>query len=199
MSRIIGIIAEDVSDIEVVTTLISKYVARNSFSVKKFVGNGCGKIKQKCDSWTDNLIRSGCQHVLIFHDLDRNDEKKLLAQLRKKVPAEKYSCTAIIIPIEELEAWLLSDKEAIAKAFQLNNAPNEIHNVEAIPSPKEYLARLIWDLAKKRYLNTVHNRKISDHLLLKNLRKCSSYKNFDDYMMNSVCSAKERNSLHRNV
>ena len=81
MSKKIGLIAEDKSDIAVVTEILAKYINRNEFSIKSFVGNGCGKLRQKCDSWAENLIKSGCGHVFIFHDLDRNDANKLRKSL----------------------------------------------------------------------------------------------------------------------
>jgi hypothetical protein len=64
----IGIIAEDKSDVAVLEYLIAK-LAANPFSVKPFVGNGCGKIVGKCRSWAQNLYNSGCQYLLIVHDL----------------------------------------------------------------------------------------------------------------------------------
>lgn len=82
MSKQIGIIAEDVSDVEVVTHILGKYVNRNEFSIRRFVGNGCGKLRNKCDSWAATLFESGCHHVMVFHDLDRHDEASLKALLR---------------------------------------------------------------------------------------------------------------------
>ncbi len=60
MSKKIGVIAEDNSDIEVIEEILKKHLNSNGFKVKKFVGNGCGKLRNKCDSWTKILIDSGC-------------------------------------------------------------------------------------------------------------------------------------------
>ncbi|NVO00043.1 MAG: DUF4276 family protein [Geobacteraceae bacterium] len=186
MSKTIGIIAEDTSDVDVITALIGKYVDRNKFSIKKFVGNGCGKLRNKCDSWTALLFEAGCHHVLIFHDLDRNDEAKLKKLLLKKVPKEQYPNAFIVIPIEELEAWLLSDEHAIQSVFGLKAPPKKIINCEQVQSPKEHLAGLVWTLGKKRYLNTVHNKKISEKIVIENLRRCPSFKPLDDYIETTI-------------
>jgi hypothetical protein len=186
MSKVIGVIAEDQGDVDVVTNLLEKYVARNKFSIKKFVGNGCGKLRNKCGSWANTLFESGCDHVLIFHDLDRNDEVVLREFLLTKVPIEKFPKSFIVIPIEEIEAWLLSDVVAVRDVFGLVVTPPKIHNCESINSPKEFLRNLVWKHGKKRYLNTTHNKKISERVTIENLRRCSSYKPFDEYVKSTI-------------
>lgn len=186
MSKTIGVIAEDKSDVEVVTEILAKYMARNSFSVKQFVGNGCGKVKQKCDSWARLLFRSGCEHVFLFHDLDRNNLTRLRKSLEKKLPALDFPNALIVIPIEEIEAWLLSDAQAIRHAFALTKTPKQISDCETIISPKEHLAKMVWLSERKRYLNTVHNKKISEQISLKNLKRCSSFTSLDKYLRERV-------------
>ncbi|MEK6789482.1 MAG: DUF4276 family protein [Pseudomonadota bacterium] len=187
MTNSIGIIAEDVSDVEVIVEILEKYIARNTFSVKKFTGDGCGKLRSKCETWTSILFKSGCTHVFIFHDLDRNDEISLRKTLEKKVSPTKYPNSLVVIPVEELEAWLLSDAAAIQKTFSLPKVPREIHDCEAVSSPKEHLEEIVWSIGKKRYLNTIHNKKISKIMSLSSLRKCRSFKDFDAYITKNIC------------
>ena len=186
MSKKIGLIAEDKSDIEVITEIIAKYIPRNQFSIKSFVGNGCGKLKQKCDSWVAHLVGSGCDYVFIFLDLDRNNFSELKKALEGKVSPKSYPQSLIVIPVEELEAWLLADGAAIKSAFSLEKAPKYINNSESIPSPKEYIAKIVYEIGKKRYLNTVHNKKISEHVTLENLRRCASFSGFDKYVTEKI-------------
>ncbi len=186
MSKKIGIIAEDDSDIQVVNEILSKYLSVNEYKIKKFVGNGCGKLRQKCQSWTENLFRQGCAHVLVFHDLDRNNENELRELLKKKVPPSSYPNSLIVIPIEEMEAWLLSDSNALKETFSLNKKPKHIGNCESIPSPKEHIAKLIWGIGKKRYLNTAHNSKIAKYTSLGNLRRCNSFIPLDKYIQDQI-------------
>jgi len=186
MSKTIGVIAEDASDVDIVKHILIKYLGNGGVSVKNFVGNGCGKLKQKCDSWTENLIKRGCEHVLIFHDLDRNKEHEIREKLATKVPPEKYPNSFIIIPIQEMEAWLLSDAEAIKTVFKLSKAPKKITDCESIESPKEYLRDLVWRLGKKRYLNTTHNEKLAEITSLINFNRCSSFKKLDKYIKANI-------------
>ena len=186
MPKAIGIIAEDKSDVAVISALLEKYTSKNKFFIRHFVGNGCGKLKSKCQAWTKNLISRGCEHVFIFHDLDKENESQLRNKLLKKVSKDKFPTSLIVIPIEELEAWLLSDEEAIKSVFTLKSKPKRYKNCEAIKSPKEVLERFIRNTANKRYLNTVHNEKIAKKISLENLRRCSSYLPFDEYLMTKV-------------
>jgi len=178
--------AEDQSDIDVITLILQKYVAKNLFSIKKFVGNGCGKLRNKCDAWAKNLVDSGCHHVILFHDLDRSDEKTLRASLEAKVPAKDFPNSFIVIPTEELEAWLLADEVAIQKAFTLSKTPKRIADCEKVQSPKEHIGKIVWQIDKKRYLNTVHNKKIAEHIQLDNIRRCKSFKTLDSHILAKV-------------
>lgn len=188
MSRKIGLIAEDTSDIEVVDVILSKYLCKNEYKIKKFVGNGCGKLRQKCDSWADNLFRQGCEHVFVFHDLDKNNERSLRDLLAKKLPSKTYPNSLIVIPIEEMEAWLLSDSNALKETFNLKRKPKRIGNCESISSPKEHIAKLIWRIGKKRYLNTAHNKKIAENISLDNFKRCNSFLPLDEYIRDNLCA-----------
>jgi hypothetical protein len=188
MSKKIGIIAEDKSDIDVITEILKKYMGANEFRIGRFVGNGCGKLRSKCEAWTKNLFKSGCNYVFVFHDLDRNCANKLRKDLEIKVCPNKYENSLIVIPVEELEAWLLSDSDAIKSVFNLNKKPKKIHGCENISSPKEHLRDMVWATGKKRYLNTVHNKKIAKETSLENLKRCPSFIQFHEFIQDRVCA-----------
>ncbi|MES9852474.1 MAG: DUF4276 family protein [Candidatus Thiodiazotropha sp. L084R] len=184
MSKKIGIIAEDASDVAVIDSILEKYMASNKYSVKKFVGNGCGKLRNKCGTWANMLSVYGCDHIMLFHDLDRYNMAELRKTLTKKVSKDTHPNSIIVIPVEELEAWLLSDMKAIKKVFRLRKVPKKIHDCESVTSPKEHLRDLVWAAGKKRYLNTTHNKKIAQAASVTNFRRCKSYKEFDEYVKN---------------
>lgn len=187
MSKKIGLIAEDDSDIKVINEILKKYLKEDSFKIKKFIGNGCGKLNQKCAAWTKNLISQGCNYVIIFHDLDRNKENTLRKSLETKVCPKSYPNSLVVIPKEELEAWLLSDSLAIKKALNLSKCPPQIHNSEEVKSPKEELVKIVYKVDKKRYLNTIHNEKVAVHLSLENLKKCKSFMPLNDFILEKIC------------
>lgn len=188
MSKKIGLIMEDKSDIEIIDQFLLKYLNKSDYTIKKFIGNGCGKLKNKCDSWTNNLFNMGCSCVIVFHDLDRNNEVQLRNDLSKKVPVKKFPKSLIVIPIEEIEAWLLSDENAIKEVFSLKRVPKKIANTEGVTSPKEFIRDMVWRLGKKRYLNTVHNKRIASKMSLDSLKQCPSYIPFHDFVLEEICT-----------
>lgn len=185
-SKGIGILAEDQSDVDVIEAILAKYSDRNKFFIKKFVGNGCGKLKNKCGAWAQILLAKGCQHVVLLHDLDRNNKGELRSALACRLPPADFPHSVIIIPIEELEAWLLSDEDAIKATFSLKSTPKRYRNTEQVKSPKEALGQLVWTLGSKRYLNTVHNRRIAEKVSLDNLRRCPSFRILDNYIKKNI-------------
>ena len=64
----IGLIAEDYSDFEVVKQLTRKIAGSRQFVIKKFIGHGCGKIRQKCLQWAQVLKDKGCSSIILLHD-----------------------------------------------------------------------------------------------------------------------------------
>jgi len=183
MTRI-GVIAEDSSDIAVVNELIRKLKSPNCFCIRHFVGNGCGKLRNKCKAWANQLRLNGCTVLLFIHDLDRHKLAKLRADLTAALvpcPIEKH---VIIIPIEEIEAWLMCDAGALKKVFGLKKLPNLPNNPESIKSPKEQLESLVWRHSDKtrRYINTVHNPVIAKHSNIASLRKCAAFHAFENFV-----------------
>ncbi|SFY08142.1 protein of unknown function [Pseudomonas sp. NFACC49-2] len=182
----IGVIAEDISDIQVISEILSKYLKTNSFSIKHFVGKGCGKLKNKCKAWVENLIKQGCEHIFIFHDLDRNNETQLRDAIKGKISALNFKNSLIVIPVEELEAWLLSDINAIRTVFSITAPLKQISNAEMVKSPKEHIEKIVRQAGNKIYLNTVHNKKIANLTLLEQLKKCSSYMPLHTYIFGNI-------------
>lgn len=178
----IGLIAEDRSDVQVIEEILKKFIDERNFSLKPFVGKGCGKLKNKCGAWFDTLIKKGCEHIFIFHDLDRNDELDLRKEIEGKIANEYFTNRLVVVPREELEAWLLADLAAVQKTFSIVVALKPVSNVEIITSPKEYLARIVKKSSKKIYLNTVHNRRIAELTNIESLEKCESFKPFSEYI-----------------
>jgi hypothetical protein len=145
----IGILAEDQTDCDTVSTLVRRIIAeaaRPPVSIKKIGYKGCAKLRTKAEADLKLLAREGCSAVVIIHDLDRNpannmlnDEGALRAKLTEiEVPTrlERHIC----IPVEELEAWFWSDPEVVRDIGRGSGAAHaEPHR---IAKPKETLQRL---------------------------------------------------------
>jgi hypothetical protein len=142
---------------------------------KRFVGNGCGKLRRKCRAWAENLVRQGCPWIVVVHDLDQYDENKLRAELNHAIADVRARATVVLIPSRMIESWLLYDGEAIAKAFNERKKPRLPHDPESLPDPKDYLEKLVSKEYDKQYLNTKHNELIARHVNIDLLNKSRSF------------------------
>lgn len=169
---ILGVIAEDKSDVAVVQQITTR-LAKRSFKVKSFVGKGCGKIKKKAGAWATALVKKGCLYIVLVQDLDDNDENELRRDLTKALKPSGAKLTVVLISKRELEAWLLYDAKAIAKVFNEKTTINMPTLPEELPDPKAKLLELVWVRYKKNYITTIHNEKVAKEIDLGLLRSKS--------------------------
>lgn len=186
-SNTLGIIAEDDSDVDSIVLLCTRIINKK-ISSKKFVGNGGGKILQKCSQWADLLKQRGCNRLLIIHDSDKNVPAEVYSNIKKSLGFSPIRKNLICIPVQELEAWLLSDPAAIKKGMNLKKEPKIKNMPESINDPKEYLGEIIRKLDRtKIYLNTIHNTKIMEHVSLEKLTtRCPSFIPFLEFVKNNI-------------
>jgi hypothetical protein len=180
----IGVIAEDDGDVGVLAVMFTKISPSKKFAVKKFVGHGCGRIASKCHNWARNLKIQGCHALVVMHDLDNRNIQTLHEQLISALQPSPIPRHIVIIPIRELEAWLLSDAAAIQNALNLKNRPARVANPEAIMDAKRHLKEIVFLKSEKtkRFISTVHNVLIARKLNLKEVRRCSSFQPLEDFI-----------------
>ena len=171
----IGVIAEEKNDVEVLYELTCKIINEREFSFKQFVGHGCGKLRRKCGAWAVNLLRRGCTHLVVVHDLDKRNESELRAELDSAIKDTEFTRSLVLIPIEEIEAWLLADAKALKNTFKMRKQPKVPAKPETVADPKEHLADLVARHSKTKFLNTVHNKKIANAVGLSALKRCPSF------------------------
>ena len=170
-----GIIAEDDSDVAVVSAITLKLLRPHDIGFKKFVSGGCGKLRRKCAAWARNLVERGCLWIIVVHDLDENDEQQLREELTACVVPSGAEATVVLIPRREIEAWLLYDARAIATAFRQRPHLPLPGNPEILLDPKKHLSELVWRRYRKVYLNTLHNGLIAQHINVALLRRSASF------------------------
>lgn len=191
----LGIIAEDESDVRVIKTLAERISGLPGIPTKSFNGKGCSKLRRKCGEWVKLLKLRGCRTLIVVHDLDRNGHSelhKLLHSILKDCPIPNWT---VCIPIEELEAWLLSDPETIKTIFNLPRQPRLPSNPERIVGPKEELRRIVEKTSggKRLYLNTKHNEKISELISIDMIgNKCPSFQPFREFVLNQYSAPTKR-------
>jgi len=178
----LGVIAEDQSDIDVIAEIVAKLTKRR-LALKTFRGHGCGKILNKCGGWARVLREQGCTRLIVVHDLDTAHLPELRARLTDALAQCPISQRVIVIPIREIEAWLLADEVAIGKISK-RKQPKPIANPERYMRPKEVLRDLLYRLSDKRieYVNTVHNRQIASHASVARLRRCASFHDLEQFV-----------------
>ena len=191
----VGIIAEDNSDADCAAVLIHRITNNDRIGIRRFVGKGCGKVKRKCYAWSEQLRQRGCSLLVLIHDLDGNDIEDLRTTLNGVLNGVFNPCPITIhlicIPVQELEAWLLSDPNAIKTAMHLNKSPNVKGQPETISSPKEHLGELIYRASKgeKIYIHTKHNPKITEALSISLVQsKCPSFIPFYDFVQSNLAN-----------
>lgn len=119
-------------------------------------------------------------------------DDKNITQLRIAIEAAIKPCPItrylICIPIQEYEAWLLSDPEAIKKVFGLKKTPNIKYHPETINSPKEYLGDIVERFSDgyKYYINTKHNKEISKYIDFSKVQRCSSFQPFLRFVKDNI-------------
>ncbi len=179
----IGIIAEDASDVKVIAELIRKICLKN-YGISQFVGEGCGRIVGKCRAWSEQLKERGCKYLLIVHDADGKDVKSLENVLTKGLNTSPIDNYVIVIPVQEIEAWLLSDEKAIMTAMHLRKKLRRVNSPEKISDPKKKLGEIIYVYSQKKiiYVNTIHNQKIANACSIDALRRCESFGAFYNFI-----------------
>jgi hypothetical protein len=181
----IGIIAEDKCDIEVAKHLIRKISPNKLFKVKKFLGKGHGKISGKGAQWAKNLKDVGCTILIVLHDLDTKQLQTLQQSLARVFLPYSIKKSLIVIPVREIEAWLLADTQAIQSAFNLQKAIPAVADPESILDPKRKLTDLVRISSKHTvwYVNTIHNERIALHVNLGKIRRCQSFLPLEAFLL----------------
>lgn len=176
---LVGIIAEDDSDVDCIKTLARRISPEKTFGFKKSVGHSCGKIIRKANAWAVNMYNQGCEYLIVVHDLDRNKLPELQGKIQRALNPCPIDKNLICIPIEELEAWLLSDSESLKHLYSKTNFPKMPNFPEKIESPKEYLMQFVRKHTNSKfdYIPAHHNNRIAEHINLGLVEeKCPSFK-----------------------
>lgn len=179
----IGVIAEDESDVKVFESLTAKLIKDHLFSVKWFKGGGSGKLRRKCGAWAQNLFAKKCKIVVVIHDLDQNDEDDLRNKITKQLGSGAPGKHLILIPIQEIESWLLADRDAVKSTFSIRNLPKIPADTESIQNPKEFLRDIVTRNSKTRYVNTVHNKVLASAVSVNVvMKKCPSFRPYPEFL-----------------
>jgi hypothetical protein len=177
-----AVIAEDANDFACLKVLIRRLANDQSVRIKGKGYAGCGDMLNKGKRDLQSYGQQGCHKFIICYDRDRDCAQKRYEEVIAKIikPANiknPHNLICILIPTEEIEAWILADIQAVSKIIPTWQPSQEYHQPETVNSPKEHLTRLSRDnRVKPLYVYTVHNERILEHIDLDKVKKkCPSF------------------------
>lgn len=140
--------------------------------------NGCSEMLRKGANQLGLFHDLGCTNFVICHDADRNDPKLVRSQVLERIvkPSGLHLSCCIVVPVQEIEAWILADISAISNIIK-SWKPSPIMNPESYNDPKEYLEMLSEGANyKPRYDHVIHNPKVANYLDCEVVKeKCPSF------------------------
>jgi hypothetical protein len=181
---VFAIVAEDESDVNTVTVLIRRLKENMRLPIQGKGYSGCAELLRKGANQLKRYAELGATKFIIVHDADGPDASIAEQKVRQRIISRcgLQNCCAVI-PVQELEAWILADVGAVANIFE-RWQPDPIASPERIESPKEYLKRLSLNAKKRpRYLHSTHNEQVALYLDLPTVRrKCPSFVILADFV-----------------
>ncbi|MCY2953486.1 MAG: DUF4276 family protein [Planctomycetota bacterium] len=171
-----GVLGEDKSDVDTLKAIIRKIAGNESISICGHGFDSASQMLKRGESVIRLLADLGCRWFIIAYDADGSDPharwQDVYSRVVKPAGIESY---CIVIPVQELEAWILADIEAVTKVFT-GWCPTPIEYPEHIPKPKELLEKLSRDSKHRpRYSHATHNHRVAKYLDLEKVQqKCAS-------------------------
>jgi hypothetical protein len=182
-----AIIGEDTSDTETLAVLIRRLAADPKLPVRPKGYNGCAEMLIKGAKQLRAMADAGCTRFVVCYDADRADpaERREMVLDRIVRPSGVEPC-CVVIPVQEIEAWILADIEAVTHVFPSWTPRRFAEAPETIDSPKEVLTALSRASNKKPiYSHATHNPRVAEHLRLDVVRnRCPSIGPLIDFVMN---------------
>lgn len=173
-----GVLAEDASDLEVLKVLIRRIANDSKVTIKGKPYAGCGDLLSKGTRGIQALHDVGISKLIICYDADDcNPEERYNEIVSRIIRPSKVDLTfCALVPVQEIEAWLLSDLAAVKKIFSSFRDEREIASPENLRNPKEFLEKILRRRDNKPvYTDSTYNSKIAQHIdLFKLADKCIS-------------------------
>ncbi len=157
-------------------------------AVKSKGFGGCGELCRKAWSRIQNFADQGATHFIFCHDSDGNDpleiQGKVEAAIKKKMVLNYPHC--IVVPVQEIEAWVIADEEAIRRVIPTLSV-KAVPRPQSIPSPKEWLKKESQrGRSKPLYVPTIHNSKVMEQIDLKKLEmKCPAFRPLKQFVVSA--------------
>jgi hypothetical protein len=185
-----ALLAEDPSDAEALVALVRRIQDQGNPRILRKGFSGCGELCRKAASYVELFGRQGATHFLICHDADGPDPAPVRSKVQQALKPRitiPIKFHAIIVPVQELEAWFIADPAAIQAVIPSLRIP-EVRQPETIPSPKEWLeTRSRKDRSRPLYAHATFNPRVAAHLDIALVeRKCPSFRELAEFVRESA-------------
>jgi Domain of unknown function (DUF4276) len=181
-----GIIGEDNSDAQTLKVIVRRLAQNANLTIKAQGFDGCSEMLRKGASRLRLFSDLGLQRFIVCYDSDGHDHRERREEVMRRIvrPSGLPQPCCVLIPIEEIEAWILADIQAVSKVFSSWNPDPIRQNPESIPNPKEYLENLSKQTNKKPvYSHATYNQRVAEHLNLELVhQRCSSFRPLRDFV-----------------
>lgn len=179
-----GILGEDPSDANTLKAIVRRLAGNDRLPIRIKGYSGGSEMLRKGAAQLKLFAALDCSRFIVCHDADGPDPTESYGKVTGRIvgPSGVQPC-CIVIPVQELEAWLLADIEAVTHLIT-SWRPKPIPNPEAIDSPKEHLEKLSRKSNQRpRYVHAIHNERLALHIdLMKVAKKCPSFKTLADFV-----------------
>ncbi len=179
MNPDLAVLAEARSDADTMVVIIKRLLGNPRLSIMSKGFSGCGELRRKGTSHIRQFSARGAKRFVICHDADGPDPEPARQQVHKHIvaPAGVDQNACIIIPVQELEAWIIADEAAIQKVIPSFSLP-AVFQPESQTSPKEWLVRQSRrGRSRPLYAPEMHNPRVAEHLDLRVVGgKCPSFR-----------------------
>jgi len=186
---VIAILGEDASDTDTVKVIVRRLLPAGGVKVKGHGYSGGAQLLRKGAGQFALFKDLGYQRFIVCHDADKSTAAERFAEILERVvrPSTVTESACIVIPVEEIEAWILADLQKVRAIFTGWKPTQEYSKPESVADPKEELERISRVHAKPRYIHAVHNQKVAEHLDLDVVaRKCPSFVPLRDFIVNGI-------------
>lgn len=174
-----AILAEDVTDARTLRVLVHRLCGPPTPPVAIEGFEGCGNLLRKGARRLEYHREQGRRRFIVCIDADGPDPRPRRDDLFARVlrPSRVADAAVAVVPVQELEAWLLADLSAVRHVIT-GWRPADVTSPETIASPKEHLRRLSRGAnARPRYVPTQHNERLAEYVdLSKVSRACPSFR-----------------------
>lgn len=173
-----GVIGEDRSDVETLKVIIRKLAKNENVQIKSKGYGSCGEMLRKGATQLKAFEKLNCTRFIACYDSDRATAKDRKKELIEKVftPAALSGECCALVPIQELESWILADLKAVTNVIKSWRPENEEKNPEKINDPKEYLEKLSRKNHRPLYSHATHNPIVAKYLDLDKVHeRCISF------------------------